>query len=309
MRMTVLDMSRWRRGRTLLIACTTALALGWWCLPRRGEPYFQSVVPRPGDRPAAPPGPDLPAPEGLESFINSLGMRMIRVPTGSFVQGSPDTERARRNNESMTSVTMPRAFWISQTEVTQAQFRALKVYDWSRFKGDLLPATNMSFWQAADFCRVLGEIEGRAYRLPGETEWEYACRAGTTTPFNTGEDLTAAQARFAGRAADADEPADAAGGPRPVGSYPPNVWGLHDMHGNVAEWMGNPYHPANRPLLTTDDQGYFIVSFDFPLRGGGWASRAADCRSARREHGHANVNGDAIGFRVVFEEPDHGSDE
>ena len=105
------------------------------------------------------------------------------------------------------------------------------------------------------------------------------------------------------------EPPDASGGARPVGSYPPNAWGLHDMHGNVAEWMGNHYHPSNRPLLTIDDQGYFIVSFEFPVRGGGWTSPAVDCRSARRDHGHSNVNGDAIGFRVVFEEPDHGSDE
>ena len=297
------------RRRAVVLGCAAALAAGWWTLPRRGEPYFRADVPGEGERPVAPPGPDLPPPEGLESFVNSLGMRMIRVPPGSFVQGSPGTERGRRNNEAMTAVTMPRAFWISQTEVTQAQFRAIKVYDRSRFKGDLLPATNMAHWHAADFCTVLGNIEGRDYRLPTETEWEYACRAGTTTPFNTGEDLTAAQARFAGRAADADEPPDASGGARPVGSYPPNAWGLHDMHGNVAEWMGNHYHPSNRLLLTTDDQGYFIVCFDFPLRGGGWTSPAADCRSACRDHAHPNVNGDAIGFRVVFEEPDHGSDE
>ena len=291
-----------QRRNTLLVGCAVVLVAGWWCLPRRASPYFVADVPREGDRPVTPPGPDLPAPEGLESFVNSVGMRMIRVPTGSFIQGSDDTEPQRRNNEATTRLNMNRAFWISQTEVTQAQYRALKVYDRSRFKGDLRPATNVNFWSAMEFCQLLGEAEGRAYRLPTDTEWEYACRAGTTTPFNVGETLTGTQARFALDAAGGDEPIDASGGPRPVGSYPPNAWGLYDMHGNVAEWMVNHYHPANRPGLTAEDQVYFIATYEMPLRGGGWDSRAADCRSARRDHAHTNVTSDAIGFRVVFEE-------
>jgi len=289
-----------RRG--LLIGGAAALAAGWWCLPQRSTPYFETDVPGVGQTPVPPPGPDLPVPEGVESFVNSIGMRMIRIPAGEFVRGSLAEERGRKHDESPVVVKMTKAFWISQTEVTQAQYRAVQGCDRSRFRGDLLPATDLTGHFAFDFCMSLSFMEQRTYRFPTETEWEYACRAGTTTPFHTGEELLPTQARFAADVAGADEPAAAGGGPRPVGSYPPNAWGLHDMHGNVAEWVDGPYHPTNKAVLEYDDMRYFVASFDTPIRGGGWASPAIECRSARRDRAQPSVAADWIGFRVVMEE-------
>ena len=211
---------------------------------------------------------------------NSVGMALVLVAPGALVVGSPQDEIGRDDNEEQRDVRVPAPFYLGTTEVTQAQWAAVmgKPYK-TRFEGDNLPVDSVSLEDARAFVRALSEKEGRSYRLPSEAEWEYACRAGTTTPWSFGGHLGPARAntRFAGQ-----EGGAALSGSReataPVASYPPNGWGLHDMHGNVWEW--------------TDDA---------ILRGGAWNFSPDAARSAARMELDAAVHYDCIGFRVALD--------
>ena len=168
---------------------------------------------------------------GLES------LRFVRIPAGEFMMGSPRNERGRDNDERQHRVRITSPFCMSATEVTQEQYEALIGTNPSHFKGAQNPVDEASWHDATEFCRRLSEKTGKTVRLPTEAEWEYACRAGTTTPFHTGNTISTDQANYDGNYA-------YAGGHKgthskrtmPVRSFAPNAWGLFDMHGNVWEW-------------------------------------------------------------------------
>lgn len=223
---------------------------------------------------------------------NSIGMKLAWIPPGSFTMGSPESERGRTANETPRTVTVAQGFRLGVTEVTQKQWREIMGSDPSYFKGDQLPVEHVTWHEAAEFCRRLGEKEGRHYRLPTEAEWEYACRAGSTAAYSTGKDEAAlAEAGWYQR--------NSGNQSHPVGQKKPNAWGLHDMHGNVSEWC------ADRPDGAVSSPDSQILSREIKAerdhRGGSWGLSAGDCRSASRHRNDGNFRYFDLGFRVVRE--------
>jgi formylglycine-generating enzyme required for sulfatase activity len=249
-------------------------------------------------------------------FTEDLGrgvtLDMALIPGGNFLMGSPDTEKFRFGEEGpQRNVEVP-AFYMGKFEVTQAQWQAVAALPKikldlnpspSNFEGVDRPIQNVSWQEAAEFCARLSKKTGRKWRLPSEAEWEYACRAGTMTPFYYGENITSELSNYDGR-----EPY--ASGPRgefrkqtmPVGKTGfPNAFGLYDMHGNMWEWCLDPWHENYRaaPLdgsvwESGGDASQRIV------RGGAWNRPANNCRSAYRLKVQPGKRYDVIGFRVVI---------
>ncbi len=257
------------------------------------------------------------------TVVNSLGMAFALVPAGTFLMGSPEDEEGRFSDESpLHPVTLPRPFYLGVYPVTQAQYRAVLGTNPSAFAEggeesaavagrdtSSFPVESVTWHDAVEFARALSALPEersarRAYRLPTEAEWEYACRGGirTPTPYHFGDDILPEQARHAFHesprahvrpAAVLYEPC-----PTPVGSYPPNAYGLYDMHGNVWEWChdwfrADYYHDSPAVAPTGPSHGDSHV-----LRGGSWFSRPAVCRSACR---NPVANPDTSGFRLVLE--------
>ena len=229
-------------------------------------------------------------PAAGDVVVNSLGMRMVRVPAGSFLMGSPPGEPLRQGEEIPHRVTLTRAFRIAATEVTQKQWLALMAQNRSPQTGDDLPVTSVSWTEAQEFCVKLSEKEGTTYRLPTEAEWEYACRAGD-------DSLPAGQARLAAVAWYAD---NSEGTTHPVGSKGPNAWGLHDMLGNVAEWTLDAYGPYPRVEEDRDPAGPATGSTR-AVRGGSWRSFPPALRCAARVGTPGSYQLPHVGLRVVQE--------
>ena len=213
--------------------------------------------------------------------VNSIGMKMVLVPPGQFTMGSPLGEQGRADHERPCRVTLSKAFYLSATEVTQKQWMTFTDKNPSFATGDCLPVDTVTWEQAAEFCRKLGAKEGARYRLPTEAEWEYACRAGTTTPFSTGATISTDQANYdgnytygAGRKGVFRETSTDAG------SFAPNAWGLHDMHGNLWEWCADWY--GDYPQGETRDPVGPAQGDTRVVRGGCWINFPAVCRSANR---------------------------
>jgi formylglycine-generating enzyme required for sulfatase activity len=193
---------------------------------------------------------------------------------------------------------------MGATEVTQAQWQKVMGNNPSEFKGDQLPVETVSWDQAVEFCKRLSEMPeekkaGRKYRLPTEAEWEYACRAGTTTPFHFGSQLNGRQANCDGTKPYGTETK----GPylektSPVGTYPANAWGLYDMHGNVFEWCSD-WNVNYSSGSVTDPSGPATGSRRV-FRGGGWGLGANDCRSAHRDVFAPWDRDQILGFRVAL---------
>jgi formylglycine-generating enzyme required for sulfatase activity len=256
---------------------------------------------------AAPPkkGVETPRPMVAAADIeNSIGMRLRRLPPGKFHMGSPATESDRDADEKQQLVVIARSFAIGVFEVTQGEYEAVmkknpSFHQGARVKNDKaidtrrLPVEQVTWEDAVEFCKQLSALpaeraQGRVYRLPTEEEWEYACRGGVEEyrPFHFGASLSSAQANFDGsKPYGAAPPGDALGRPRTVGFYEPNGFGLYDMHGNVAEWVAEPFKPKIRHVL----------------RGGSWQDHAGRCRSAARHHTLANLGNKAWGFRIVLD--------
>ncbi len=221
-----------------------------------------------------------------QSLTNSIGIKLMPIPKGKFLMGSPETEKERFKSKTQHEVTISQNFYMGSTEVTQAQWQNVMGNKPSFFKGDELPVEQISWEEAVEFCKRLSEMPeekkaGRNYRLPTEAEWEYACRAGTTTTYHFGNQLNGTQANCIGTVPYGTEMK----GPKlektsPVGKYPANAWGLHDMHGNVLEWCSDWYgeYPAGS---VTDPSGPANGSIRVD-RGGSWASEAVYCTSASR---------------------------
>jgi formylglycine-generating enzyme required for sulfatase activity len=230
------------------------------------------------------------APAAGDAVVNSLGMRMVLLPPGSFRMGSPPGEPMRQEEETPRRVTLTRPFRISATEVTQAQWLTLMPANRSAEKGDGLPVTSVSWREAREFCEKLSEKEGATYRLPTEAEWEYACRAGDEGPPPGGAALDAV-AWHAG---------NSEGETRPVGQKAGNAWGLHDLLGNAAEWTLDAHAPYPRVEEESDPRGPASGSTKV-ARGGSWRGFAPALRCAARTGVPESYQLPHVGFRVMVE--------
>jgi len=240
-----------------------------------------------------------PAGPSEKSFTNSIGMKFVMIPAGTFMMGSLSNEPKRDSDERQHRVIIGKPFYIQTTEVTQGQWREIMGNNPSDFKncGDDCPVEKVSWNDCQEFIRKLNRQEGtNKYRLPTEAEWEYACRAGTDTPFYFGDCLSTDQANYDGNN---PMPGCSRGEYRkrtvPVGSFPPNAWGLYDMHGNVWEWCQDWYgdYPSGH---VTDPIGPSSGEFRV-LRGGSWFSYARRARSANRYWGGPGGRFNRFGFR------------
>lgn len=231
-------------------------------------------------------------------FTNSIGMKFAWIPPGSFLMGSPPSEKGRFDKEGpQHKVTLTKGFWLGVYPVTQAQWQAVMTTNPSYFKGDdNRPVEQVSWEDCQEYCRKLRAREGQTYRLPTEAEWEYACRAGTTTNFYFGdeEDRLGDYAWFGG---------NLGGHTHPVGQKKANGWGLNDMHGNVFQWCQDSYGPYSS-FDQVDTQRPSGGS-QRVIRGGSWASTPQFCRSAYRVGREVGGPGSAgpgsdLGFRLAL---------
>jgi formylglycine-generating enzyme required for sulfatase activity len=225
---------------------------------------------------------------------NQVTMKLVPIPAGKFMMGSPKTEAGRQGGEGpQREVTITKPFYMGATEVTQAQYEAVLGENPSHFKGPQNPVEMMSWEDAGEFCRKLSDKTGKNVRLPTEAEWEYACRAGTKTRFAFG-DNDADLGDYAWFSGNSD------GKTHPVGGKKPNAWGLYDMHGNVWEWCSDYHGESYVNTKNVDPQGPASGS-NRVLRGGGLDCSPLICRSAFRigiVPGSRNFN---YGFRVVLD--------
>jgi formylglycine-generating enzyme required for sulfatase activity len=238
-----------------------------------------------------------------KEITNSIGMKLVLIPKGTFMMGTPFEEEERRNVEVQHEVTISKDFYLGVYEVTQSQYEKVMGKNPSDFKGekvggqnDDLPVEQVSWNDAVEFSKRLSEIPeekkaGRVYRLPTEAEWEYACRAGSKTAysFDDEEGLLPEYGWFGRNSSDRTHT---------VGLREPNAWGLYDMHGNVWEWCSDwdgdyPEGPITDP--TGPKRGTLRV-----IRGGGWDCRAVECRSASRARYEPSGRYCNFGLRVAL---------
>ncbi|MEW6076559.1 MAG: formylglycine-generating enzyme family protein [Thermodesulfobacteriota bacterium] len=240
------------------------------------------------------------APSADSVFTNDLGMTFVYIPPGKFIMGSAENEPGRDNDEKQHKTTLTRGFYIQTTEVTQAQWTAIMGKNPSHFLscGGNCPVEQVSWNDVQEFIKKLNQTGKRIYRLPTEAEWEYACRAGTTGPFNTGDCLSTDQANYDGKFF---QQGCSAGVTRnslvAVKSFAPNAWGLYDMHGNVWEWCAD-WSGEYSSFMVVDPVGPSAGQARI-FRGGGWSSGARGCRSAERNWRGPDFKSSIIGFRLV----------
>jgi formylglycine-generating enzyme required for sulfatase activity len=264
-----------------------------------------AILSNPGDKPMraalsltllfiAWPGP-VDAQQKAKTFTNSIEMKFVWIPPGTFMMGSPKDEKDRKDAETQHKVTLTKGFYMGVHLVTKEQWQAvmgeLPVQD--RPKKKNLPVEKVSWEDCQEFIKKLREKDKMPYRLPTEAEWEYACRAGTTTAYSFGDSLSTKQANF-GKFKKGASPLNTT----PVGQYPANAWGLHDMHGNVWEWCQDWYgeYPKNEVV---DPQGHESGSARV-LRGGSFTNIPQFLRSATRHELVPTGRDQVIGFRLCF---------
>jgi formylglycine-generating enzyme required for sulfatase activity len=219
-------------------------------------------------------------------FSEDLGgveLEMVFIPGGSFLMGSPKGEEGRNRNESPQHLVKVPPFFLGKYPVTQKQYEAVMRQNPSEHIGPNRPVENLSRTYAVDFCRRLSLKTGKNYRLPSEAEWEYACRAGTTTPFYFGPTITPELANYDGSKVYASGPAGAfREQTTDVGSFPPNAFGLYDMHGLVWEWCQDVWHDDYFDAPTDGSVWESDVGLRQVVRGGCWFFAPEACRSAYR---------------------------
>ena len=240
-------------------------------------------------------------------LADGLRIRLVLIPAGSFMMGSPETEDARFSHEGPQGpVTISTPFYMAVTEVTQAQWRAIMATEPWKQTGDLVharegddnAASHISSVTAMAFCRKLSEKTGRDVRLPTEAQWEYACRAGATTRFSYGDDPDYSRlTQYAWYDVNAFNTGHKYA--HEVAQKRPNAWGLYDMHGNLWEWCSDWYHHSSyTKAASVDPKGAAGGPYRI-LRGGSWATRSSNCRSAHRSpHGPQDAWAYS-GFRIV----------
>jgi formylglycine-generating enzyme required for sulfatase activity len=246
-----------------------------------------------------------------EDLGNNVVLEMVAIPGGQFLMGSPENELERKDSESPQHTVTLQPFFMGKFPITQAQWAAVAVLekvkidlelDPSKFKGANRPVECVSWNDAIEFCARLSNKTGKNYRLPSEAEWEYACRAGTTTPFYFGETITTDLANYDGnytygsgiKGQYREQTTD-------VGIFPANPFGLFDMHGNIWEWCQDEWHenyneaPADGKARISDNYNHSRL-----LRGGSWSVNPGSCRCAVRYDDYPGHNYYNIGFRVVY---------
>lgn len=245
----------------------------------------------------------------------SAGIRLCWCPAGRFRMGSPRDESDHRSDEEQVDVTLSRGFWMGKYEVTQGEWSRIVgafPHEMDRGAGGDFPVYWVNYAEAEEFARKLtatarkiGELPGDwDFRLPTEAQWEYACRAGTVTATSFGNSIGNKQANFGGKPYNGGELGPAPGRASKVGSYAPNAWGFHDMHGNVYEWCRDWYHRRLPGGFDPDLSGVQGTpngdgTFSRVRRGGGFGDDGLACRSARRHRYEPERRADHIGFRVV----------
>jgi formylglycine-generating enzyme required for sulfatase activity len=244
--------------------------------------------------------------EPPKEITNSIGMKLVLIPKGTFTMGSPASELGRYQNEVQHQVSISRDYYLGATEVTQAQYEELMGENPSYFQGERVDGggarnpVELIFWDdAVEFCKRLSELPeekkaGRIYRLPTEAEWEYACRAGSKTSYCFGED-TRLMEQYAWYSQNSNVQT------HPVGEKKPNAWGLYDMHGNVWEWCSDRYGEYPKASVT-DPLGY-PQGYGRIFRGGCWSSSGLECRAAYRYWDFPSFRRDFFGFRVALSIP------
>ena len=260
---------------------SAATRSGRTAAPAAKEPAVTGKKPEPKPAHANSPEPEKPGPP--TTFTNTLGMKMVLIPAGKFMMGSPKDEAGRGKGEPLPhQVTIKRPFYIAACEVTNAEFHKFRPQHKSA-KGDArLPVTDVSWNDARAFCKWISEKGKRRYRLPTEAEWEYACRAGAATAFSWGDKFDPKKAWDGGKK-----------GPKPVGSFPPNKWGLYDMHGNVWEW--------------TEDKAGDAAELRV-CRSGGSGQGPSFLRCAARITPSPGAKASVLGLRVCCDAPPSAKD-
>jgi len=267
----------------------------------------------------------------VSSQQKSVSGNMVFLQGGTFTMGSPADEPERMENEGPQRQVTVSGFFMGIYEVTQEEYEEVMLINPSNFKGDNMPVENVNWYEAVEYCNKRSQKEdltpaytidkrqsdpnntnrldpfrwtvildrgADGYRLPTEAEWEYACRAGTTTPFSTGNNITTEQANYDGNFPYNNNPKGTyQKKPMPVGSFAPNAWGLYDMHGNVWEWCWDWYGsyaigPQTDPLGPASGSSRV-------MRGGGWSNSAGRVRSDRRSGDYPYSGTVLLGFRVV----------
>jgi formylglycine-generating enzyme required for sulfatase activity len=255
------------------------------------------------------------------TITNSLGMQFVRIPAGSFMMGSPETEKDRRADEHQHEVEITQDFYLGVYEITQEQYELVMGNNPSSFSSTgggkdkvdgldtrTFPVEMVSWHDAVKFCEKLNELPeertaGRTYRLPSEAEWEYTCRGGVPSyqVFSSGDSLSSDQANFDGNIPYGNAPKGPfLGRTTTVGSYKPNAFGLYDMHGNVQEWCAdwhdeNYYNSSPRKDPTGPAEGSSRVG-----RGGSWNYYASYCRAAYRNRITPDYRSINLGFRLAL---------
>jgi formylglycine-generating enzyme required for sulfatase activity len=264
-----------------------------------------------------------------KEITNSIGMRLVLIPKGTFTMGSPVDEEGSSDDERQHEVTISKDFYLGAFEVTQAQYLKIMKSNPSYFQGKsveqripakkhpitgrtieeakIIPADSsnhpieqVSLLNAARFCKLLSELReekkaGRVYRCPTEAEWEYACRAGSKTKYSFGDDESKL-GEFAWFFLNSDSQT------HPVGKKKPNAWGLYDMHGNVWEWCSDSY--GDYPKEKVTDPDYTSFSSGRVNRGGSYRNNAERCRAAGRDQYPASSAISSLGFRVALSVPE-----
>jgi formylglycine-generating enzyme required for sulfatase activity len=232
-----------------------------------------------------------------EKLSNGVTLEMVNLLAGQFLMGSPDSDLDAKSEEKPQHQVKVNSFAIGKYPVTQAQYEAVMRNNPSRFQNNPQnPVEKVSWNDAQAFCQKLSQITGKTYRLPTEAEWEYACRAGTTTRFYFGDDANQLgdYAWYVGNSQQTTHP---------VGQKKPNAWGLYDMSGNVWEWCEDNWHdsyenaPRDGSAWLRNDNNYHIV------RGGSWDFNPYYCRSASRIRFSPGFDFNYLGFRVACVSP------
>jgi formylglycine-generating enzyme required for sulfatase activity len=230
-----------------------------------------------------------------EDLGNGVKLTLMLIPSGEFLMGAPETEPESPKNERPQHLVKVAPFFMGRYPVTQEQWRVVAGYkqvsrqlksDPSHFKGDKLPVEKVSWEDAEEFCKRLSVKTGKNYHLPSEAQWEYACRAGTTTPFHFGEIITTDLANYKGVYTYNNSPkGEYRQRTTEVGNFPANAWGLYDMHGNVWEWCADDWHedysdaPSDGSPWLKNTKNDENKSHKL-LKGGSWLNDPGDCRSA-----------------------------
>jgi formylglycine-generating enzyme required for sulfatase activity len=241
-----------------------------------------------------------------KEITNSIGMKLVLIPKGTFLMGSPESDKEHQGDEVQHEVMLSNDFFLGVTEVTQAQYQKVMGENPSYFQSDEIqgessnhPVEKVSWEDAVDFCKKLSELPeekkaGRVYRLPTEAEWEYACRAGSKSAYSFGDGVDSLDGN-AWFKENSDRKT------HPVGQKRPNAWGLYDMHGNVFEWCSDWYDDYPKDAVsdpTGSKEGSHRV-----YRGGSSYDVATNCRSASRYWIYASLRSRINGFRVALSSP------